>query len=56
MIENECIRGISIGTSLNSLDSNYYCIHTMNNKEADEIFYKLKSETNKENIFAEETI
>lgn len=56
VIENECIRGISIGTSLNSLDSNYYCIHTMNNKEADEIFYKLKSETNKENIFAEETI
>lgn len=56
VVEDECIRGISIGTSLNSLDSNYYCINTMNNKEADEIFYKLKSQAIKENILAEETI
>ncbi|MBW7476687.1 hypothetical protein K0T92_18370 [Paenibacillus oenotherae] len=48
--KEEFVTGISIGTSLNSLDSNYYCIHKLYKGSARHIFDELKQFSNLPNI------
>lgn len=48
--------GITVGTSLNSLDSNYYCIHELSNSSARNILSNLKELTSESNIVAQANI
>ena len=49
-VSDEKITGITVGTSLNSLDSNYYCINTLSHIASRKVFENLKSLVDEENI------
>ncbi|MFT9487173.1 MAG: hypothetical protein ACH0QD_07360 [Tepidibacillus sp.] len=49
-VSKDKVTGIAVGTSLNSLDSNYYCIHTLSNGSARNVYYNLKKLIDDSNI------
>ncbi|GIN23386.1 hypothetical protein [Siminovitchia fordii] len=48
--KNQTVTGITIGTSLNSLDSNYYCINKLSSVSARNVFNELKQLMDDSNI------
>lgn len=49
-VNKEKITGITVGTSLNSLDSNYYCINTLSHVSSRKAFESLKNLIGEANI------
>lgn len=55
-ISKDKLTGITVGTSLNTLDSNYFCINNLSNTSSRNVFHTLKKLMNNSNILAQASI
>lgn len=55
-VSGDKVTGITVGTSLNSLGKNYFCINNLSNISSRNVFYNLKKLMNDSNIVAQASI